>query len=105
MLLTFGIILVIVLAIAAEGDQRIVHVSELINHNILPNNEGDSNSTCCVHGDCSCNSLDVALASLPNNVLISIMTDVTLFSLIKVSYLENVSIIGYNNPTVNCRNI
>ena len=105
MLLIFGIILAIILAIAAEGDQRIVHVSKLINDSILPYDEGDSNSTCCVYGNCSCNSLDAALASLTSNVLINIMTDVTLSSLIKVSDLENVSVVGYNNPTVNCRNI
>ena len=96
------ITLVIILAIAVEGDQRIVHVSELITDNILSNGEGDN--TCCVYGNCSCNSLDIALASLTSNVLINITTDVMLSSLIKVSDLENVSIIGYNNPIVNCRN-
>ena len=56
------------------------------------------------YGTCSCYSLDVALASLISNVLINITTDVTLSSLIKVSNVANVSINGYNNPTMNCRN-
>ena len=61
---------------------------------------------CCVHGNCSCNSLGHALANLTNtnNVLINITTDVILSSLINTSNLENVSIIGHNNPTVNCKN-
>ena len=46
-------------------------------------------------------SLDHALANL-TNVLINITTDVTLSSLVSASDLENVSIIGHNNPTVNC---
>ena len=100
------IALVIILAtIAVEGNQRIVHVSELISDSTLPNDEDDSNFVCCVYGNCSCNSLDIALASITSNSLIYIITDVTLYSCIKVSHLENVSIIGCNKPTVNCRNI
>ena len=60
--------------------------------------------TCCVYGNCSCNSFDYALSHLTSNVLINITTDVTLCSLAEMSGLENVSIIGHNNPIVNCRN-
>ena len=91
--------------IAVEGDQRIVHVTEQITDNILSSNEDDNDFICCVYGNCSCNSLDIALASLTSNVLINIKTDVMLFSLIKVSDIVNVSIIGYNNPSVNCIDI
>ena len=58
-----------------------------------------------MYGNCSCSSLDHALANLTSNVLINITTDVTLSSLVTVSDLENVTIIGHNNPTVNCRSI
>ena len=92
------IALAIILAAVVEGDHRTVCVSGLIN--VLPN----SNFTCCVYGNCTCNSLDIALASLTSNVPIKITTDVTLSSRIKVLNLINVSMIGYNNPTVNCRN-
>ena len=95
--------MVIILAIAVEGDQKVIHVSKLITDNSLSNGKGDN--TCCVYGNCSCNSLDIALASLTSNVLINITTDVTLSSFIKVSDLQNVSVIGYNNPSVNCRSI
>ena len=71
----------------------------------MSNDEDDNDFICCVHGNCSCNSLDIALASLTSNVLINITTDVMLFSLNKVSGIVNVSVIGYNNPTVNCIDI
>ena len=92
--------LVITLAILVnyvDGNQlkqRIIHVSKLTS--------GDGNGTCCVYGNCSCISLDHALANLTSNVLINITTDMTLSSLVRVSDIENVSIIGHNNPTVNC---
>ena len=94
------ITLAIILASVVEGDQRIVHVSESVS-----NGESDSSFTCCVYGICSCDSLDIALASLTSNVLINITTDMTLSSLINISDLENVSLVGYNNPIVKCRNI
>ena len=89
----------------AVGDQiRIVHVSELISDDEdFFTNGKDNSHICCVYGNCSCNSLDHALANLTSNLLINITTDVTLSSLIERSDLQNVSIIGHNNPTVNCK--
>ena len=100
--------LAIMLAVAvpsSEGNQRIVYVSKLISdhENFFTNDEDDNIHVCCVYGNCTCNSLDHALANLTSNVLINITTDVTLFSLIKGSGLQNVSIIGHNNPTGNCK--
>ena len=83
-----------------DGSQRIVNVSD--DHKGFTSGEGDNSLICCVYGNCSCSSLDHALANLTSNVLINITTDVTLSSLVTASDLENVSIIGYNNPTVNC---
>ena len=74
-------------------------------------NSGDGSSgdfsglLCCVYGNCSCHSFDDALGSLTSNVLLNITTDVMLSSLINASNLENVSIIGHNNPTVNCNGV
>ena len=86
-----------------DGNQRIIHVSELPNDckDSITSGEDVNSLTCCVYGNCSCSSLDHALANLTSNVLINITTDVTLSSLVRVSDLENVSIIGHNNPTVN----
>ena len=105
-----SIMLVIILAIViqyVDGNQRIVQVSELTSeHKYFFTSDKDNISlSCCVYGNCSCNSLDHALAHLTSNVLINITTDVMLSSLIKASNLENISIIGYNNPTVNCKNV
>ena len=109
----FKALLIILIAqlvqyICADGNQRIVYVSELRNDNedyIAHSGEDDHDSDhiCCAYGNCSCSSLDHALANLASNVVINITTDVTLSSLIKVSDIDNVAIIGYNNPTVNCR--
>ena len=99
------LILVAVLVQYASGNQRIVHVSQSISddENFITSGEDDNNHICCVYGSCSCNSLDHALTYLTSNVLINITTDVTLSSLAKVSDIENVTIIGHNNPTVNCK--
>ena len=105
------IILVCVLVQYASGNQRIVDASQLISdedfitsgEDFITSGEDDNNHICCAYGNCSCNSLDHALIYLTSNVLINITTDVTLSSLVKVSDIENVTIIGHNNPTVNCK--
>ena len=115
------IILVSLVVQLVDGNQRIVYVSESISDNedfftsasgvsrltddkdFFTSGNGDGNLICCVYGKCSCNSLNLALANLTSNVLIIITTDVTLSSLISASNLVNVSIIGHNNPTVNCK--
>ena len=89
-----------------DGNNKIIHVSEFISHDgdFFTNGEDDNSYACCVYGNCTCNSLDHALANLTSNVVINITTDVTLStSLIKVSDLQNVSINGHSNPTVNCK--
>ena len=89
-----------------DGNQRVVHVNEMLNDDedyLTSASDGDDNHICCLHGNCSCNSLDLALAYLTSNVMINITTDVTLSSIIEASDLERVSIIGHNNPTVNCK--
>ena len=99
--------LVIIFAIVIQyvvGYQRIVQVSELFSDDEDFFTSGDDDDfTCCVYGNCSCDSLDYALAHLTSNVLINITTDVTLSSYAKTLDIKNVSIIGHNNPTVNCR--
>ena len=107
MLLLSRVSLAIVLAVVVQcvdGDQRIIYVSKLFSddENFFTSGEGDISLTCCVYGNCSCNFLDHALANLTSNTLINITTDVMLSSLVKISNFENVSIIGHNNPTVNC---
>ena len=89
-----------------HGNQRIVHVSGLISdEDFFTNGEDDNSDVCCVYGNCTCNSLDRALANLTSNVLINITTGMMLSSLVKVSDLQNVSIVGHSNPTVNCKHV
>ena len=83
-----------------NGYQNIVHVSKFISEESFI-----ASNKCCVYGSCSCNSLDHALANLTSNTLINITTDVTLSSLVTASDIENVSIIGHNSPTVNCKSV
>ena len=100
--------IMLVTAVAcSEGNQRVVHVSELISDDegFFTNGEYDNSYACCVYGNCTCNSLNQALANLTSNVLINITTDVTLSSLVKASDLQNVSIIGHSSPTVNCKHV
>ena len=109
MLLFSGIVLAMILVLGCQyvdGKQKIVHVSQYSSddNNSSSSSEGDNSSICCVYGNCTCNSLDLALANLTSNILINITTDVTLSSLIKRSDLDNVLIFGYNNPTVIFRN-
>ena len=89
-----------------DGNPRVVFVvsdeSTSDNKNFFASGSGDNNLMCCIYGNCSCNSLDYALANLTSNFLINVMTDVLLSLLVNASNLENVSIIGHNNPTVNC---
>ena len=115
------IILVSLVVKLVDGNQRIVYVSESISddedffasasgvsrltddEDFFTSGDVDGNLICCVYGNCSCNSLNHALANLTSNVLINITTDVTLSSLINALNLANISIIGHNNPTVNCK--
>ena len=102
-----GMVLAMILAVVVQyvdGNQRIVRVSELISDD-EDSAEDDNSHICCVYGNCSCNSLDHALTNLTSDVLINITSDVTLSSLVKVSDIENASIIGHNNPTVNCKSV
>ena len=100
MLLVARITLLVLIATTVKGVhgiQRIVSVSELSN--------GEDNFSCCVNENCTCNSFAIALARIASNVLINVTSNVTLSSIIKVSHLENLTIIGFNNPTANCKNV
>ena len=99
MLLLARITLVVHLTITVKGvsgNHRIINVNEL--------SSGD-NFSCCVYGNCSCNSFDHALTKLTSNVLMNIKSSVTLSSSSEILRVENITIIGHNNPTVNCKNV
>ena len=109
------IALAIVLAVVGQcvdGNQRIIQVSceELFTKDDDFFSSGSSDGgglKCCVYENYSCNSLDDALDNLTSssNVLINITTDVMLSFIATVYHVENISIMGHNNPTVHCRSI
>ena len=110
LLLLSRIALVVVLALVVQyvdGNQRIVYVSKPFSEDgdKFPKYGNVNTLLCCVYGNCSCHSFDDALDNLTSNVMLNITTDVMLSLLIKASSLENVSIIGHNNPTVNCKGV
>ena len=104
-LLAISLAATVVAQYYVDGNQRIVHVSELISDDGSTLASSGEDLMCCIDGNCSCSSLDLALAHLANNVVINITTNMTLSSLIEVSNLKNIWIIGHNNPTVNCKSV
>ena len=64
-----------------------------------------SNSSCGTNINYSDCSFQHELANLRSNDLINITADVMLLSIISLVGIENISIIGHNNPTVNCDNV
>ena len=63
---------------------------------------GTFGSLCCLFGNCSCPSLYRLLANLSSNVMINVISDVTLSSVVLLNNKSNIAIRGYNNPTVYC---
>ena len=56
----------------------------------------------CIHQNCFCQVINNVLASLTSNVQIDLSINVTLSTIILLSDLNNISIIGHHNPTINC---
>ena len=109
MLVRAALVIALVVAIQyVDGTQRIIYVSKSnSDQDLTSDDSSELNEECCYlsqYGNCSCHSLYHALANLTSNVLINITTDVTLSLLAEVFCRENISIIGHNNPTVNCTN-
>ena len=100
------ILLVIVIIQSAIGSMRSKVITIIANGKNISDNSNISNlyTVNCVDRDCSYYSFDQALCNLTSNVLINIMTDITLSSIIPLVGLTNISIKGHHNPTVNCDN-
>ena len=104
------IITVVLLALFiqyTEGFYRIIVVTESTDDQIIGQDEITTRTmksvstlnafrnSCCVYGNCSCQSLYNALTNLTSNVLINITADVELSSIIQRVNLANVTITGY----------
>ena len=57
---------------------------------------------CCIPECCPCYSFADLLANVSSNATICVTTGMVLSSVVELTYLENILIIGYNNPTVQC---
>ena len=58
----------------------------------------------CLSKKCYCSNLEDILNGLTSNTSVNITDNVTLSSVIKLDYISNISIIGYNNITAICGN-
>ena len=102
------VLLVVLLAgQCVGGSERTLYVSEVITNfcdmkDMMPAVSANNNSF-CENGSCY-DSFDHALANVKNNDVINITTNSILSFHNILTGLENVSIIGYNNPTVYCYN-
>jgi len=74
-----------------------------VSSNLSTRESGENASLCCATASCTCNSLLPTLVSLTDNTVINITTDVVLTSIVPIEGVENITILGYNNPTVYCR--
>ena len=106
MLLLLRIAPVIVLAVLVQyayGYQRVVTMK--ISEQFSDDHDFNTSVECCLLGSCPCHSFVNALINLTCNVLLDITTNVTFTSVIHVSNLANISIIGHSNPTMHCRGV
>ena len=85
----------------SSGDQDHSSVGSGNGQSILT---ADLRSDCGLFTNFSDCALDYQLGDLTSNGLINITADVMLLSIVSLKALENISIIGHNNPTVNCDN-
>ena len=71
---------------------------------IIVNNEGNSNTNCCVHGECPCGSFSNVLQHLGNHTIVNITSQsVSLHGYSRMENLINITISG-NGATIMCNN-
>ena len=63
---------------------------------------GQDKLDCCISEHCSNNCFVDLFINITSNFIINITDDTLLCSVIQLTYLKNITIIGYNNPTVQC---
>ena len=93
-----------------EGNGTTLHVSEFITnycnipHDQFPVSSNNNTGNSCAEQSSCYGSFDQALANVKNNDVINITNDSTLSFHNILNGLQNIQIIGYNNPTVYCYN-
>ena len=74
-----------------------------VNSNGTVNCSDQQTLLICIHESCFCEIIDSVLANLTSNTQIDLSVNVTLSSIINLAELNNISLIGYHNPTTKCR--
>jgi len=72
---------------------------------VSSNYDSDGTACCSIGGDQSFLVFAEALGNVSSNIAINITTNVELSSFVLLNDTENVTIIGHENPTVNCNGI
>ena len=103
-----ALFLVIVLLESIEGNKEVFNIT---CHDQLSGDDEDFYSgdigsgvnSYCINDICSYSS-DVLLKNITSDSIINVMCDVKLASIVELVGLTNISLIGYNNPTISCSN-
>ena len=74
------------------------------NHSIPGTQDGSFANKSSSDNNCGENDFHHELINLTSNSQINIITDVMLLSFVSLVGLEDIAIIGYDNPTINCNN-
>ena len=83
----------------SSGNEEYTSVGSGSDQSTLANKSANARNRCDVYTDCPSHH---ELANLNSNGLINVTTDMMLLSIISLVGLENISIIGHDNPTINC---
>ena len=69
-------------------------------------NQTDKNQVpCCILGNHHFNSIVQVLSNVTSNAIVTLVSDAVLSSIITLQNLENITITGQRNPTVNCNGV
>ena len=87
-----------------DGNETTLLVRESMINFCFSKNDTSHNTTCPIGSESCYGSFDQGLANISSNSTIKITTDSTLSFHNILQGLQNIRIIGYNNPTVYCYN-
>ncbi|XP_065910453.1 uncharacterized protein [Dysidea avara] len=63
---------------------------------------GSGKLECCVDGKCACSNLSLAIEQVQDNTEIRVISDIKLHHNVNCGNVSNITIMGYNNPTIMC---
>ena len=98
------LLLLLLTGVIVFKDIRAHRVIKFSNDSIFTNKRNAASNQHHSHqpGNCSNGCLANLFANFTSDVTINITTDMALSSVIQLTHLKNIAVIGYNNPTVQC---